>query len=105
MKNAIFASGAGLVLAVLLSSPSFAQTTPAAAAPTPTPVVADAEPAADVPLDELIEAAVTPEDRMRLLLRCSGPPPRPIASMPPAKEMPALEPATVAERATAPTGG
>jgi hypothetical protein len=97
MKNAIFSASAGLVIAVLLSSPSFAQTTPTNATPTPTPVVAEPEPAADVPLDELIEAAVTPEDRMRLLLRCSGPPPRPIAEHNVAKAEPASEPAVLSE--------
>lgn len=107
MKNAILASGAGLVLAVLLSSPTFAQTAPADANPTPAPApIVAAEPSADTPLDELIATASTPEDRMRLLMRCVGPPPRPIASTDPAKEAPASQPATVAERETArSTGG
>lgn len=103
MKSVIFASAAGVVLAVLLSSPTFAQTTPSNAAPTPAgePPVVQSEPAADTPLDELISAAVTPEDRMRLMLRCSGPPPRPIASPAPASETPA-----VAERdGVRPNGG
>jgi hypothetical protein len=103
MKNAILASGAGLVLAVLLSSPTFAQTTPINAKPAPAPVAA--EPAADTPMDELIELATTPEDRMRLMLRCAGPPPRPIASAPAAKEAPVSEPAVLADAPPPSTAG
>lgn len=89
MKNAIFVTGAALLLAVLLSSPTFAQTgQTASAAPAPAPVetpvetpvtapVTAPEPAADVAIDALIETASTPEDRAALLRRCAGPPPRP----------------------------
>lgn len=85
MKNAILATGAALLLAVLLSSPTFAQTGQTArAAPAPAPVetpvtapVTAPEPAADVAIDALIETAATPEDRAALLRRCAGPPPRP----------------------------
>lgn len=78
MKNAILATGAALVIAVLLSSPTFAQTAraPVGAAPAPAPLAAE-EHAADAPIDALIETASTPEDRIALLRRCAGPPPRP----------------------------
>ena len=95
MKNAILASGAGLVLAILLSSPSFAQTAPTDAKPTPAPVVLTAEPAADTPLDDLIGMASTPEDRISLLMRCVGPPPRPMPAAEIAKAEPASEPAVI----------
>jgi hypothetical protein len=97
MKNAILATGAALLLAVLLSSPTFAQTakpsTNAAPAPAPVAVV---EPAADVPIDALIETASTPEDRAALLRRCAGPPPRPTPAEI-AKAEPVSEPAVVVE--------
>ena len=97
MKNAIFATGAALVIAVLLSSPTFAQTSnqrPVNAAPAPAPIVEEA-PAADVPLDVLIEQASTPEERARLLLRCIGPRPKLDAEVRP--EPPASEPALVTD--------
>jgi hypothetical protein len=101
MKNAILASGVGLVLAIVLSSPTFAQTPSTNAKSAPVA----AEPAADTPLDELIELAATPEDRMRLMLRCAGPPPLPIASAPPAKEAPQVEPAVLADAPPPSTAG
>src|SRR5215510_2883240 len=91
MKTALLTAGAGLVLAVLLSSPTVAQTTPANAKPAPAPVATPAESAADVPIDELIAAATTPEDRANLLRRCAGPPPRLPKEV--AKAEPAPEPA------------
>ncbi|HOZ28563.1 MAG TPA: hypothetical protein PK080_14455 [Hyphomonadaceae bacterium] len=77
MKTAILATGAALLLAVLLSSPTFAQTSaqPAKAAPAPAPI---AEASADTPLDGLLEEAMTLEDRAMLVRRCAGPPPQPL---------------------------
>jgi len=96
MKTAILATGAALIFAVLLSSPTFAQTTRHAtnAAPAPAPVAEEA-PAAEASIDELIELASTPEDRARLMLRCAGPPPRPLHSTQ-ADSPPASEPAIIA---------
>ena len=76
MKTAILATGAALLLAVLLSSPTFAQTNarPAKAEPAPAPI---AEVPADTPLDGLIDEAMTLEDRAALIRRCAGPPPKP----------------------------
>lgn len=97
MKNAILATGAAILIAVLLSSPTFAQTAkpPVNAAPASAPVAVD-EPAADVPIDALIETASTPEDRIALLRRCAGPPPRPMPAQV-AKVEPASEPAVIAQ--------
>jgi hypothetical protein len=91
-----------IVLALGVSAPALAQQ-----AVNPPADSTATQPAAGEPnLDEiLIDDATTPEGRMAMLLRCSGPPPKPIASTAPAKEAPASEPATVAERAAAPTGG
>lgn len=98
MKNAIFATGAALVIAVLLSSPTFAQTPdkPATnAAPAPAPVAVEEAPVADLSIDDLILLASTPEDRARLMLRCAGPPPRPLHSTQ-ADVQPASEPVFLA---------
>jgi len=97
MKNAILATGAALVIAVLLSSPTFAQTAmqrPTNAAPAPAPVVAE-KTADDTPLNILIEQASTPEERSRLLLRCIGPRPKLDADIQP--EASASEPAVVTD--------
>jgi hypothetical protein len=71
------------VLVLGLTGSAFAQTPPAAANAAPaaaeTPAVATLTASAETPLDSLIEEAA-PEDRTRMLLRCSGPPPRPIAA-------------------------
>ncbi len=93
MKNAILATGAALLLAVLPSSPTLAQTAPPPINAAPAPV-ANEEPAADVPIDTLIEAASTPAERAALLRRCAGPPPRPMPAKDIAKTAPASEPAT-----------
>ena len=98
MKNAILATGAAIVIAVLLSSPTFAQTPnkhAANAAPAPAPIAEEATPAADASIDELIELASTPEDRASLLRRCAGPPPRPLHSTQ-ADSQPTSEPAVSA---------
>ena len=94
MKTAILATGAALLLAVLLSSPTFAQTNarPAKAEPAPAPI---AEASAGTPLDGLIDEAMTLEDRAMLLRRCAGPPPRPFP-VESAPTPPASEPAVIA---------
>ena len=97
MKNAILATGAALVIAVLPSSPTFAQTSnqrPTNAAPAPAPVAAEIS-ADDTPLDILIEQTSTPKERARLLLRCIGPRPKLDAEVRP--EAPASEPAVITD--------
>lgn len=97
MNKFLAVSGFSLVLAVLLASPTFAQTSsnqPPAATPAP-PAAEQAEPAADTPIDVLIEEAMTPEDRRRLMLRCAGPPPRPMSVAEAPKTEPASEPAVI----------
>lgn len=94
MNRALTVTGAAIVIAVLLSSPTFAQTrqTPVNAAPAP----AAAEPSPDTPLDALVDEAVSQEDRARLLLRCIGPPARPLPTTR-AESQPASEPAVTAD--------
>jgi hypothetical protein len=96
IKRALAVTGAAVVIAMLLSSPTFAQTSQPAlnAKPAPAPV---AEPAADVPLDGLIEEAMTAEDRARMLLRCVGPPPRPLHTTRAEREAAASEPAVMTD--------
>jgi len=92
MKNASLATGAALVIAVPLSSPTFAQTSNQRtinAAPTPAPVVADA-PA--VPLYAPADEAITQDDDVRELLRCIGPPPRPLPTTRAESERAAIAP-------------
>lgn len=93
MKTAILATGAALLFAVLLSSPTFAQTNmrPATADPAPAPI---AEASADTPLDGLLEEAMTLEDRAMLLRRCAGPPPKPFPTE--VATAPVSEPAVIA---------
>ena len=53
---------------------------PALAAPPAPPADASPAPAAQAdptPADALVDDAATPQERRALLLRCSGPPPRP----------------------------
>ena len=96
MKNAIYATGAALVIAVLLSSPTFAQTPDKPATNTaPAPLAMEEAPAADLSIDDLILLASTPEVRARLMLRCAGPPPRPLHSTQ-ADVQPASEPVFLA---------
>jgi hypothetical protein len=78
MKRELAIAGIALVVSILLSSPSIAQTSPDKAEPaasiatevTPSPVLEE------MSFDEAILLASTPEDRKRLLMRCAGPPPR-----------------------------
>src|SRR5262249_14508376 len=79
LKRGLVVSGVAVVLAILLSAPTSAQTVTQPVNATPTPAAtetATTEPDATAPLDAQIEAATTPADRVKLLLRCSGPPPR-----------------------------
>jgi hypothetical protein len=89
MNKFLAVSGFSLVVALLLASPTFAQTSNQPPAATPAPAAELAEPAADTPIDELIAQAATPEDRRRLMLRCAGPPPRPMPVAEAAKSEPA----------------
>lgn len=96
-KRALAVTGAAVVIAMLLSSPTFAQTNQPSpnAKRAPAPIVV--EPAADVPLDSLIEDAMTAEDRARLMLRCAGPPVRLLPTIRAESEAPASEPAILAD--------
>lgn len=93
MKNAILATGAALVIAVLLSSPTFAQTSNQRtinAAPAPAPAAAEIQ---NVPLNMPADEALTQDDHVRQLLRCVGPPPRPLPTTRAESEPAAVEPA------------
>jgi hypothetical protein len=93
VKKALVAVGVSLILAMILSAPTFAQT---AAQPVLDTAIPGIEPAPDAPLDALIDQATTPAERTKLLLRCSGPPPiRPKAIADASKAKPASEPAVV----------
>lgn len=103
MKREIALAGIALVVSILLSSPSLAQTPQITtnAAPAPAPIEAVAVvPAEELSIDDAILMASTPEERAAVLRRCAGPPPRfmpPIAAELPAAEPPASEPAVVAD--------
>jgi hypothetical protein len=94
MKREFAIAGLALVVSILLSSPSIAQTAPEKAKPSAEHVAeatTDAEPAfslEEMSLDDAILFASSPEDRIRVLMRCAGPPPRI------APEMASLEPST-----------
>ena len=96
MKRELAVTGLALIVSILLSSPSVAQTQPAStnAKPSPAPVetVDAAEPI--LSLDELVQGDFAPEDRARMLMRCIGPPPRPLHSTQ-AETQPASEPAVL----------
>jgi len=86
VKRELALTGIALVISVLLSSPTFAQTAPQHlnAAPAPAPAVeAQAASAEELSLDEAIMMAQTPQDRMKLLMRCAGPPPKAIKTSTP----------------------
>ncbi len=90
-----------IVLALGVSAPAFAQT----AAKPPAPEIASDTASPD---EAAIADATTPEDRARLLLRCAGPPPRPIASPIASKEAakePVSEPAVVEHASAGANGG
>jgi hypothetical protein len=93
-----------LVLALGLAAPAIAQEPPAA--PAPAPVAAPADTAFN-PLHELdslsalTDEAIAPLDRIKMLSKCGGPPPKPF----PVASAPKSEPAVVADNATAAHGG
>ncbi len=95
MNRALTITGAAIVIAVLLSSPTFAQTNQLSLNAQPAP--AAAEPSPDTPLDELIDDAVSQEDRARLLLRCIGPPPPQFPTTRAESMAPASEPAVMVD--------
>jgi hypothetical protein len=86
------------LLALGLAAPAFAQEPPA---PTPAVTPAPAETAFE-PLHELdslsvlTDEAIAPLDRIRMLRKCGGPPPKPF----PVASAPKSEPAVVAESTT-----
>ena len=95
MKREFAIAGLALVVSILLSSPSIAQTSPGKTKPAAEPVAETttaAEPALsleEMSLDDAILFASSHEDRMRVLTRCAGPPPQampPMASLEPVSE-------------------
>ena len=98
MKREFAVAGIALVISILLSSPTFAQTPqpPLAAAPAPATIeiIAPAQPE-ELSIDEAIMMASTPQERAMVLRRCAGPPPRlkPVASA----DAPTGEPALLVE--------
>lgn len=102
MKREFAVAGIALVVSILLSSPTFAQTKNPApnAAPAPAPIETTAPAhapmlAEELSIDDAIMMASTPEERAAVLRRCSGPPPR--FMTPVVAEAPASEPAVLAE--------
>ncbi len=101
MKREFAIAGLALVVSILLSSPSIAQTSPEKTKPAAEPAAAVTTEAApsvsfeEMSLDDAILFASSPEDRMRVLMRCAGPPPRvaPVS----ASLDPASEPAVIAQ--------
>jgi len=83
-----------------LSAPALAQ----APNPPPRDAAADTSQAPDAAADNpdaLVDDALTPEARIKLLVKCSGPPPRPVE----AKATPKPTPATpIPAKAEKPTG-
>ncbi len=82
-----------LLMALSCAGPALAQAPPAPAAPAAQP----APPDEATPLDALIEQATTLDERVALLRRCAGPPPRPVALT----ERPVSMPAVAIEQAAA----
>lgn len=95
MKRELAVAGIALVVSILLSSPTFAQT-PIAATPAPAPIetVAPVH-VEELSIDDAIMMASTQEERAMLIRRCAGPPPR--FMTPVVAEAPASEPAVLAE--------
>jgi hypothetical protein len=94
-----------LVLALGLAAPAFAQEPPAAPAPAPAatqPAPADFQPLYELDsLSVLTDEAIAPLDRIKMLAKCGGPPPKPF----PLASAPKSEPAVVAEAAPTAHGG
>ena len=98
MKRELAVTGIALIVSILLSSPSLAQTQPAMnAKPAPAPVETQAEPEPILSLDELVQGDFSHEDRAKMLMKCIGPPPRPFHSTQAEKTEPASEPAVIAD--------
>lgn len=99
MKREFAIAGLALVVSILLSSPSIAQTSPEKTKPAAEPaatVTTEATPTfslEEMSLDDAILFASSSEDRMRVLMRCAGPPPRVAPDM--ASLEPASEPAVI----------
>jgi len=86
------------ILAFALAAPAFAQEPPA---PTPAATPAPAETAYEAlheldSLSVLTDEAIAPLDRIKMLAKCGGPPPKPF----PVASAPKSEPAVVAESTT-----
>jgi hypothetical protein len=75
-----------MILALGFAAPAFAE--PPAPAPATTETTADAAPADALVIDEAAILEASPADHVKLLLKCSGPPPRlpKIAETKPASE-------------------
>ncbi len=93
MKREFAIAGLALVVSILLSSPSIAQTTPDKAKPASEPAAEITTDTAlsleEMSIDDAILFASSPGDRMRVLMRCAGPPPQampPMASLEPISE-------------------
>ncbi len=78
MKREFAIAGIALVVSILLSSPSLAQTAPAKAEPASVASTATEDTIAveEISLDDAILLASSPEDMKRLMMRCAGPPPQ-----------------------------
>jgi len=95
MKRELAVTGIALIVSILLSSPSLAQTQPAMnAKPAPAPAESPAEPEPILSLDEIVQGDFAVEDRTKMLMKCIGPPPRPFHSTQ-AENLPASEPAVL----------
>lgn len=78
MKRELAITGIAIVISILLSSPTLAQTSqPANATPAPAQLETPAEPEPILSLDELVQGDFAPEDRAKLLMKCIGPRPQP----------------------------
>lgn len=96
MKRELALAGIALVVSILLSSPSIAQTTPAKSEPAPVAATHEAPALEEMSLDDAILFASTADERKRLLMRCAGPAPRPLHSTQ-ADNQPVSEPAVMAD--------
>lgn len=76
MKREFAIAGLALVVSILLSSPSLAQTAPEKAEPAAPVVTHEAPVLEEMSLDDAVLFASSAEDRKRLLMRCIGPRPR-----------------------------
>jgi hypothetical protein len=96
MKREIALTSFALLVSVLLSSPTFAQTPrPSAnAAPAPAPIEATAPlNPEELSIDDAILFASTPEERAAIIRRCAGPPPKFVTPL--SAKVPSSEPAVI----------